>query len=271
MMSLFSICVVIEIGFYAQLKSTGESLFKNKNRNIIRMSLFFIAISFLAGSLINGRFIDFFVFFATIYIMISGDDFVSQIYFKDVLIKKNIIKAVLIVILYLFISNIVIAYNNFNIYSNTMLGLPNSAVWLKENTEKGEVVFNGDWGWFPMLFYYSPNNKYIAGITPKFLFEYDERMYWLWRNINEKGIICEKDWCDTSNDSKPFSGIVRKMEIDKTGKNIALVIKNVFKSRFVLVRFGTNDNLINVLSNDKVNFSLVFQDRPFLIYKVLLK
>lgn len=55
--------------------------------------------------------------------------------------------------------------------------------WLAANTAEGEVVFNTDWDDFPMLFYYSPKNAYVAGLDPTYLHDKDAELWDLYVNI----------------------------------------------------------------------------------------
>ncbi len=55
-----------------------------------------------------------------------------------------------------------------------------SATWLAAHSQPGDVVFHSDWDDFPVLFYYSTVNAYIAGLDPTFLYRQDQTRYWAW-------------------------------------------------------------------------------------------
>lgn len=55
--------------------------------------------------------------------------------------------------------------------------------WLAANTAPGALVFNTDWDDFPMLFYYSPQNAYAAGLDPTYLYDRDRELWTLYANI----------------------------------------------------------------------------------------
>jgi hypothetical protein len=55
--------------------------------------------------------------------------------------------------------------------------------WLAANTEAGARVFNTDWDDFPMLFYYSPQNNYVAGLDPTYLHDQDAELWGMYVNI----------------------------------------------------------------------------------------
>jgi len=52
-----------------------------------------------------------------------------------------------------------------------------AAIWLRNNTNPGEIVFHSDWDEFPHLFYYNDHNYYIVGLDPSFLFRYDAQLH----------------------------------------------------------------------------------------------
>lgn len=62
-------------------------------------------------------------------------------------------------------------------------GLKPAALWLKENTESGEIIFNTKWDDLPQLFYWNPDNYYIIGLDPTFMYVYDKDLYWDWRMV----------------------------------------------------------------------------------------
>ncbi|MEK6300631.1 MAG: hypothetical protein AABO41_07915 [Acidobacteriota bacterium] len=55
--------------------------------------------------------------------------------------------------------------------------------WLAANTPPGSMVFNTDWDDFPMLFYYNPNNTYIVGLDPTYLYDRDRQLWKLYADI----------------------------------------------------------------------------------------
>ncbi|MBI3650710.1 MAG: hypothetical protein HY231_06640 [Acidobacteria bacterium] len=58
-----------------------------------------------------------------------------------------------------------------------------AALWLATHTAAGAMVFNTDWDDFPMLFYYSPKNAYVAGLDPMYLHDQDAELWDLYVNI----------------------------------------------------------------------------------------
>ncbi len=62
--------------------------------------------------------------------------------------------------------------------------------WLRAHTPAGAMVFNTDWDDFPMLFYYSPDNAYAAGLDPTYLYASDAD---LWRHYERITLGREKN------------------------------------------------------------------------------
>ena len=60
---------------------------------------------------------------------------------------------------------------------NTMSG---ASQWLRQNTAAGSVIFQSDWGTFPMLFYHNSQNYYLTGLDQTFMYEYDKEKYRQW-------------------------------------------------------------------------------------------
>ncbi|MFH1111786.1 MAG: hypothetical protein V1712_01810 [Patescibacteria group bacterium] len=54
--------------------------------------------------------------------------------------------------------------------------------WLEANSEAGSIVFQSDWGTFPLLFYNNTHNYYLTGLDQTFMYEYDKDKYQLWRD-----------------------------------------------------------------------------------------
>jgi hypothetical protein len=45
------------------------------------------------------------------------------------------------------------------------------------------MIFSTDWDDFPMLFYYNPQNTYIVGLDPTYLYDRDPELWKLYANI----------------------------------------------------------------------------------------
>ena len=52
--------------------------------------------------------------------------------------------------------------------------------WLQKNSQNGDIVFQTDWGTFPLLFYNNTHNYYLTGLDQTFMYEYNADQYQLW-------------------------------------------------------------------------------------------
>jgi hypothetical protein len=66
-------------------------------------------------------------------------------------------------------------------FSSTYLARANA--WLKANTPEGSIVVQSDWDDFPALFYHNDHNRYIVGLDPTFMYQYDRVLYDRWSDL----------------------------------------------------------------------------------------
>ncbi len=109
---------------------------------------------------------------------------------------------------------------------------------LKENTQKGEIIFHSSWDEFPPLFYHNDKNYYIAGLDPTFMYEKNKALYWIWFNI--------------------VSG--------KQKNNLSKTIKENFNARYVFVQ-ANRQKMKENLDQDK-DFEKVYEDKEGYVYKI---
>ncbi|MBL8100399.1 MAG: hypothetical protein JNK81_14540 [Anaerolineales bacterium] len=64
----------------------------------------------------------------------------------------------------------------------------NASIWLQNNTQAGERVFQTDWDDFPRLFFYNIHNTYLIGLDPTYMQFYDEELYQTWVSITRGDI-----------------------------------------------------------------------------------
>lgn len=159
---------------------------------------------------------------------------------------------------------LIIFYNLSNVFCNLRdnktaeLGAnyEQANIWLKANTEKSSVVFYNNWSMWPMMFFYNNYNHYIIGMDPTFLYEYDKRIYWLWRNISAEGLYCDQP--------KPCLNLSPREQI----RLVPLAIKTVFSAKYAVVSNYENSNLIKTLNNLRAQVQLVFKNKDLLIYEM---
>jgi hypothetical protein len=128
--------------------------------------------------------------------------------------------------------------------------------WLKANTAKDSVVFYDNWGMWPMMFFYNDHNHYITGIDPTFFYEYDQRAYWLWRQISSSGLYCDQ--------LEPCLGISPRQQL----KLAPLAIKTIFRAQYAVLANYEQSNLIKTLNSLKSEAKLVLENKDLLVYEM---
>lgn len=99
--------------------------------------------------------------------------------------EKNY-RVVFAIILFIFM---VLMARNFFAARNSVEGIRASdryeqcALWLREYSPEGSVVFHSSWDNFPELFFYNHQNYYLYGLAPDFMYVYDPEKYFLWDSI----------------------------------------------------------------------------------------
>ena len=63
-----------------------------------------------------------------------------------------------------------------------------AALWLRENTEPGTMVFQTDWDDFPYLFYWNTHNTYLVGLDPTYLQVANPTLWNLWVPITQGAV-----------------------------------------------------------------------------------
>lgn len=91
-----------------------------------------------------------------------------------------------------------------------------AANWLKRNSSPESVVLNQPWSSFPVLFFYNHQNYYGWGIDPSFMYHRDKELYWYWRNLADKGVVCSKEKCEkeVKDPQQVFEVLNQQLEAD---------------------------------------------------------
>ena len=132
--------------------------------------------------------------------------------------------------------------------------LRSAALWLKDNTPPGTVVFNPYWDDFPNLFFWNPNNYYIGGMDPIFTYMFSPERYWQMHFIAYTGapLTCASIRC-------------RKEEAEP----VTLVLARDFNARYLFVNVLRNAVLARNLDADLVpGLTEVYHAPDARIYRV---
>lgn len=266
--------LVISIILYIYRKRNNNcDLDKNLERVILREFIFVIIIIFFLGNIyITLRFEDLLVPAILLGVVVIFQFLSEKNIFR---VSERIIKSALIIagftILSFYFVNRVLDIRQ-NIGSNKdYLAYEKVGQWLKENTNKHEIIFNTSWDQFPRLFFYDDWNYYIFGIDPESLYSYNKELYWLWFNISNYGILCNDGDCS----EKVRDEFTNKNEEDvkKTmvehSNDIYPIIKEKFMSKYVF--FDGDTTLKKELEENPEKYQLVYEDKPYGIFVYLLK
>lgn len=113
-----------------------------------------------------------------------------------------------------------------------------SGTWLREHCTKGDIIFHNDWDDFPILFYRVARARYIVGLDPTFMYNYDQDLYWKWVNIT----------------------------LGKTTDNLLEIIQGDFDARFVVVDHNHKKMNNNIINDGR--FKEAYRDDEVIIYRV---
>jgi hypothetical protein len=220
-----------------------------KKQNAKSLTLFFLTAIFLLATLKSRRYVEYLIPFAVIFSAFSLNYFLKDKFFIEIkkifwtfYVKFKVLFFILASVLiwgFIFISfDSVLEVkrdlslgSSFNYYKG-------AGEYLKNNSKPGSIVFHCDWDDFPPLFYHSPENYYIVGLDPTFMYNYDEELYKEYENIT-MGL----DRHDLYN----------KILYDFNASYVFLDIDHL----------SFNDNIIS-----NRNFELVYRDDETFIYKV---
>lgn len=135
-----------------------------------------------------------------------------------------------------------------------------AADWLRENTPPGSIVLNDRWDVFPVLLFYNHYNYYCGGMDPVFMYEKDPKLYWFWRNLVSRGIMCAQQVCE---------GEKRKLAKERETE-VYEFLKERLNGDYILLTSlyeGTDKEFDNFLSSSK-KFEKVFGKGIIKIYKI---
>jgi glycosyltransferase involved in cell wall biosynthesis len=272
--SAFALAVAAEVVDYISFKRNPDQLLKNPKAvqtAILRTTIFFISLGFFLGTIaVSARFNDYFIFFGGLYIILAFSPLLSKIRIDDVLLRKGMKVGIVVIIVYLFCGNVVGLQQQIGHGAppDEFAGIGN---WLSTNTKKGDIVFNVSWNWFPELYYYSPQNNYTIGLEPRFLYVYNERLYWMWWNLSQKGFICPQETCadieNVRNTLLPKKDLAPKW-YKAAGDDIAKALLNDFHSRYII----SSDKYIplNLVLDNNKHFKKVYgEGKANFIYEVM--
>ncbi len=236
----------------------------------MRGALLFIIFGCLAGAaVVTGRFKDYIYPMLGVYLVFAARELFRHIRVEAA--AGRMLKGALgIALAYLFIGN-VIAVNSFLAANAAPVELfAGVGGWLAAHTPPGTIVFNADWGWFPQLYYYAPDDDYVIGLDPKFLYAYSPDLFWLWGNISRYGIACTAEDC-TAALTLRTEALKKTATADSwyeaQGDAVARALVNDFNTRYVVSSYQYS-NLNDVLDHSSKFKKVYGGDRTYYVYEV---
>ena len=128
-----------------------------------------------------------------------------------------------------------------------------AADWLGRNSRPGDVVFNVDWGLFPELFFWGPQNRYVSGLDPIFLYAYDQSLYWQSHHL-------------AADDTGAYTCGVMVCAPEKR-EDTYTVLKRDFRASHIVLSPSRSPALDSYLRRDP-RFALGFRDAGVAVYKL---
>lgn len=113
-----------------------------------------------------------------------------------------------------------------------------SGAWLRDHATKGDIVFHNDWDDFPALFYNVARARYIVGLDPTFMYNYNRDLYWKWVHV-------------TTGETKD---------------NLLEIIQGDFDARFVIVDVDHTRMYNNIITDGR--FKIAYEDEEVTIFRV---
>ena len=243
---------------------------ENAESEIITSFLFTISVAFFVGTLLQGRFIDYWVPFGIVFIAFysellyfkffkngSFDNLKNKLKLPNFFSSENMklygisILAVIIVFSIWSKANFVLSMMGTD---ESNKNIRETSLWLKENTPEKSIVFNVNWGDFSKMFFYNTHNYYVLGLDGKFMYNLSSEKYWFYTHLGD-GVICNKEECEEDNNNL----------------SIYDVLKNEFNANYIfvpLMREGFDyTSLINILNSDS-RFEKVYENEGGEVWKL---
>ena len=243
----------------------GVKKIRSGANGAVNYFLFYYSFLWFFITLILPRGVEYWLPLGWIFIAFIFNDFYGSYEYGQ--IKNFLARGLNLKVLSFFIigfMSVMILYNYSLIYLNIYwqnrdqwpADLAQANDWLKKNTPVGSLIFYNNWGMWPMMFYYNDHNQYITGMDPTFLYEYDHKLFWLWKNISYYGLYCDQQ--ETCLNASPRDN----------GKLIKVVVKEKFQADYVLLTNNQEQPLAKFLMSSKKDFLKVFSNEKVLIYEL---
>lgn len=114
--------------------------------------------------------------------------------------------------------------------------LQEAALWLKDHSDTGDIVFNLHWSDFSPLFFWNQKNYYIGGLDPIFQYTYSPSLYWKFHYLSLDMVT-----------KKTCAAIACTLEMLE---DTHMALKNEFKAKYFILTKKENPAVSQWLNGD---------------------
>ncbi|MFA6551861.1 MAG: hypothetical protein WCV41_05020, partial [Patescibacteria group bacterium] len=115
-----------------------------------------------------------------------------------------------------------------------------ASIWLKENSDNKDIVFNMHWSDFPMLFFWNKKNYYIGGMDPIFQYSYSSPLYWKFHYLSSDQVT--KKTCGATACTAEML------------EDTYFVLKNEFEAKYIVLQKYVNPAVYQYLNSDTEHY-----------------
>ena len=126
-----------------------------------------------------------------------------------------------------------------------------ASLWLKDNAQPDDTVFNVDWGMFPELFFWNTEQRYVSGLDPIFLYAYSPKLYWETHYL-QTGEATDRTWEAYPPQSEAAVPTYTALRRD-------------FDASYLILAIRQNPRLYEYLRQDP-RFALGFADESYAVF-----
>lgn len=244
------ILILIAALILYKISSKKDNLETKEQKNIFLAAFAVSAIFFFITTLVARRSYDIFIGLG-----LTAAATALTLYLKNSSLgRKNRALSVLIIAIGILSLNSVTLFKKYNDGAWAPNHLKESSLWLKENSQPGEIVFHTNWDQFGALLFWNQKNYYINGMDPIFQYAYNESLYWknhfMFTTDEAYSQTCGRIRCTAE-------------EVEDTAK----VLANDFKASYVVLRKAQNPRTYFFWLKDKT-FPLVFENAKEAVFKI---
>lgn len=127
------------------------------------------------------------------------------------------------------------------------------SLWLKENSQPGDIVFNLHWPDFSPLFFWNQKNYYIGGLDPIFQYSYNPGLYWKFHYLSADQVT-----------KKTCGAVACTVEMLEDTYNVLI---REFNAKYIVLTKQENPAVNYFLENDP-RFQKVFSTNKEAVYLI---